>query len=91
MNTFCKNRSLPQNASWAVGCWGITGKIKNNKRPCILFGDLPNAGQHAVVVYGYNEYENSGYYTFVCHYGWNGYSNIHIYGGVYDSNLKYHP
>ena len=29
-------------------------EIKNNKRPCILFGDLPNAGQHAVVVYGYN-------------------------------------
>ncbi|MBD5080796.1 MAG: hypothetical protein HDT44_03410 [Ruminococcaceae bacterium] len=94
MNTFCKNNSLSQNASWTVGCLGIVNEIKNNKRPCILFGSLPYArGGHAVVVYGYNTYEHKNFYTFVCHYGWNkqGYTKVHIFGGLYGSNVKYHP
>jgi hypothetical protein len=53
---------------------------------------LDGAGNHAVVAYGYNEYENPGYYTYICHYGWNGsYSEVHVYGGtsVFGSNTKY--
>lgn len=44
-------------------CALVDNDFVNEGVQCILFGDLPNAGQHAVVVYGYNEYENSGYYT----------------------------
>ena len=94
MNTFCKNNSLSQNSSWSIGCLGIVSEIKNNKRPCILFGALPYArGGHAVVAYGYNTYEHRNFYTFVCHYGWNkqGYTKVHIFGGLYGSNVKYHP
>lgn len=91
LNKFCKKNALPQNANWAVGCTGITTQIRKYKRPCILFGNLPNAGNHAVVAYGYNTYENTWYDTFVCHYGYWGKSAIHIYGGIYGSNLRYCP
>ncbi len=94
MNVFCKNKSLPQKASWSVGCLGIAYEIRKNKRPCILFGSLPYARSgHAAVAYGYNTYEHRNYYTFVCHYGWQieGYHSVHIYGGLYGSNVKYHP
>lgn len=99
MNKYCKNHSLPEKAHWAVGVFNIDGEIKNDKRPCILFGNLSNhnAGNHAVVVYGYNTYENSGYNTYVCHYGWdskdgNTYSEVHVCGGtgsIFGSNTKY--
>lgn len=94
MNKFCANYSIPQKATWTVGCLGIPNEIKTNKRPCILFGLLPNADKHAVVVYGYNTYEHKNYYTFVCHYGWDNegknYSKIHIYGGLYVTNTQFH-
>lgn len=96
LNSFASDFGYPQVANWAVGCYGITTEIKNNKRPCILFGDLENAGNHAALAYGYNTYENSGYSTFVCHYGWNqsgnnSYSEVHVCGltSVYGTNTKY--
>ena len=78
INTFCIQEGLPASGSWHVGKEGMTNEISTYKRPIILFGNLSNAGNHAVVAYGYNEYENPGSITFICHYGWNnGYSNIH--------------
>lgn len=100
INTYCANNSLPEKANWAVGVFNVTSEIEN-KRPVILFGNLDNynAGNHAVVVYGYNEYENSGYYTYVCHYGWNStstndYTSVHVCGAtdsIFGSNTKYKP
>lgn len=91
INKFAKQEGYSQNAHWAVGVSNITNEISNNKRPCILFGNLADAGNHAAVVYGYNDTENSGYYTFVCHYGWNNYAEVHVYGGtsVFGSNTQY--
>lgn len=89
INNFAKSKGYPQKASNALSSVGITGEIKNNKRPCILFGNLKNAGNHAVVVYGYNNYEIAGFTTYVCHYGWNNYSNVHVSGDLYGSNVKY--
>lgn len=92
IDEFCSQQDLPEEAGWAAGVFGITTETKSNKRPCILFGNLDGAGNHAVVAYGYNEYENPGYYTYICHYGWNGsYSEVHVYGGtsVFGSNTKY--
>lgn len=92
IDEFCAQQSLPEEASWAVGVYGITTEISSNHRPCILFGNLSGAGNHAVVAYGYNTYENSGYYTYVCHYGWDGnYSEVHVYGGTstFGSNTRY--
>lgn len=87
INEFCYQQGLPEEAGWAIGGYGITTEISSNHRPSILFGNLDGAGNHAVVAYGYNEYENPGYYTFVCHYGWNevdgeSYSAVHVYGGI---------
>lgn len=100
MNTYCANNSLPEKASWAVGVYNVTSEI-DNKRPVILFGNLDNysAGNHAVVVYGYNTYENDGYYTFRCHFGWNSttnndYTDVHVSGAtgsIFGSNTKYKP
>lgn len=92
IDEFCSQQDLPEEASWAIGVYGITTEIATNKRPCILFGNLDGAGNHAVVAYGYNEYENPGYYTYICHYGWDGdYSEVHVYGGtsIFGSNTKY--
>lgn len=58
-----------------------------------------NAGNHAVVVYGFNTYENGDYTTYVCHYGWNkkgnnDYTAVHISsitGSIFGSNTKYNP
>lgn len=100
INTYCENHSLPKEANWAVGVFNVTSEI-DNKRPVILFGSLDNynAGNHAVVVYGYNEYENPGYYTYVCHFGWNSnstndYTSVHVCGAtgsIFGSNTKYKP
>lgn len=100
MNTYCKNNSLPEKANWAVGAFNVTSEI-DNQRPVILFGNLSNysAGNHAVVVYGYNTYENPGYYTFRCHFGWNStstndYTDVHVSGAtgsIFGSNTKYNP
>lgn len=92
INEFCSQQNILEEASWAIGVAGLNTEIKSNKRPCILFGNLDAAGNHAVVAYGYNDYENSGYNTMICHYGWNGnYSEIHVYGGtsIFGSNTKY--
>lgn len=101
INTYCENNSLPEEASWAVGVSGITSEIGTNKRPVILFGNLEehNGGNHAIVVYGYNSYENPGYYTFRCHFGWNSdsdndYTDVHVSGAsgsIFGSNTKYKP
>lgn len=76
-------------------------EIKNNGRPVILFGNLSpyGAGKNAVVAYGYNTYENNGYETYICHFGWdideqNDYTAVHISGAtgsVFGSNTKYQP
>lgn len=64
MNTFCKTDPFLKMQVRLLAAGELQVKSKTTKGlVCILFGDLPNAGQHAVVVYGYNEYENSGYYT----------------------------
>jgi hypothetical protein len=91
INEFGSDNSVPEDSHWALGVLNITNEVNNNHRPCILFGNLGNDGNHAVVVYGYNTYENSGYYTFVCHYGWNNYSEVHVYGGtsIFGSNTQY--
>ncbi|OCN00391.1 hypothetical protein A7X67_02050 [Clostridium sp. W14A] len=91
INTFCNQNSLSACSSWHAGTSGMINEISTYQRPIILFGNLANAGNHAVVAYGYNEYENPGFYTFVCHYGWDGYADIHIYGGdsVFGSNTQY--
>lgn len=96
LDSFCEGENITQAASWAVGVTGITTEIKTNKRPCILFGDISGAGNHAIIVYGYNSYENPTYYTFICHFGWNetntsSYEAVHVYGGtsVFGSNTKY--
>lgn len=100
MNAYCKQNSLPEEANWAVGVFNVSSEI-DNKRPVILFGSLDNfdAGNHAVVVYGYNTYENSGYETYRCHFGWNStstndYTDVHVCGAtgsVFGSNTKYKP
>lgn len=96
INEFCLQEGLPEEANWAVAGYGLTTEIGTNKRPCIIFGNLQGAGNHAVVAYGYNIYENPGYDTFVCHFGWNevgstSYSEVHIYAGysIYGANVKY--
>lgn len=94
INEFCDGLSLPKKASWAFGGFLLSEEIKNNHNPCIIFAALPESKGHAIVAYGYNTYENS-FPTFVCHYGWEGYSNVHvsasISGTTYGSNLKYNP
>lgn len=32
-----------------------------------------------------------GYSTYVCHYGYNNYSKIYIYSGLYGTDMKYRP
>lgn len=100
INTYCKNNLLPEEANWAVGVFNVASEI-DNKRPVILFGNLDNynAGNHAVVAYGYNVYENPGYYTYRCHFGWNStstndYTDVHVCGAtesIFGSNTKYKP
>lgn len=94
INDFCYFNSLPQSASWHVGTSGMINEMDSYKRPVILFGDLEGAGNHAVVAYGYNEYENPGDYTFICHFGWNGSSEVHICSlpdgsSIFGSNAQY--
>lgn len=100
MNTYCRNNSLPVEASWDIGINGVAGEIVL-ERPAILFGNISNysAGNHAVVVYGFNETENPGYFTYVCHFGWNStasndYTSVHISGAtgsVFGTNTQYAP
>ncbi|QAT51077.1 hypothetical protein EQM14_15590 [Caproiciproducens sp. NJN-50] len=94
INDFCYNNSLPQSASWHVGTSGMINEMNYYKRPVILFGNLEGAGNHAVVAYGYNEDENPGDYTFICHFGWNGSSEVHICSlpdgtSIFGSNAQY--
>ncbi|QNK39329.1 cysteine peptidase family C39 domain-containing protein [Caproicibacter fermentans] len=94
INDFCSYYSLPQCASWHVGTSGMINEMDSYKRPVILFGNLEGAGNHAVVAYGYNEYENPGDYTFICHFGWNGSSEVHICSfpdgtSIFGSNAQY--
>ena len=94
VDEFCSQNSLPGNATWALTNIGIQTEIGTNQRPCILFGNLENAGNHAVVVYGYNLYESPGYTTYICHFGWNNYSEVHLSmagTSVLGSNTKYSP
>lgn len=88
INTFCSQQGMPQDGSWYIGVIGAVSELQNNRRPVILFGNLQSAGNHAVVAYGVNAYENPGYYTFICHYGW---SDVHICGlnSVFGSNAEY--
>lgn len=78
-------------ASWHTVVSGVTNEIGNYRRPVILFGNFPSADNHAIVAYGYNHWENSGAFTFICHYGWDNYSNIHVYAGnsTFGSNTQY--
>lgn len=102
MNSFCRDYRLPEKASWSLGIIGVNEEIKTYKRPCILFGlfhDTSGAktGGHAIVVYGYNDYENPMFYTYICHLGWesdekNNYSEVHVSGAqkdIFGSNTKY--
>ncbi len=91
LNEFCSQQGLSEEASWAIGVVGMNAEIKTYKRPSILFGNLADVGNHAVVNYGYNDYENPGYNTMICHYGWANFSEVHVYGGtsIFASNTKY--
>lgn len=102
INKFCKEFGYPQNASWGIGVAGVPEEIKTYRRPCILFGLFRTDSEtkkypHAIVAYGCNTYENSYFYTFICHFGWesdqnSNYSEVHVSGaqnGIFGSNTKY--
>ena len=100
INSYASYVGIPQSATWATGVSGVTTEIGTYKRPCILFGDVPSFTSgfifHAVTAYGYNTYENEGYTTFVCHYGWNksssyDFSTVHIttLNCLFGTNAKY--
>ena len=96
INTYATQYNIPKKAGWDLLLTGVEGEININHQPCIIYGNLPGAGNHAAIVYGYNQYENPGYYTFVCHYGWNGtatsnQSQVHIcaLNSTWEANVKY--
>lgn len=95
INRFCAANGLKQLAVWAAGVYGVDTEIYSHKRPSILFGNLPNGNggktNHAVLVYGCNTYENTNLTTYVVHYGWNGYSEVHICStnSIFGTNTKY--
>ena len=95
INKFCAANNLKQLAVWAAGVYGVDTEIYSHKRPSILFGNLPNGNggktNHAVLVYGCNVYENTDLTTYVVHYGWNGYSEVHICSNnsIFGTNTKY--
>jgi|GEM_PF-5847605 len=99
INAFAADWSgVPANASWAVGSLGAFTEINTHHRPCILFGSLPDPRDnfnsylfHAVVAYGYNFYENPTLETWVCHYGWDNYEEVHIVNSMMGTNTKYAP
>lgn len=74
-------------SSWAVGNIGMFSEVRNNY-PVIVFGNLPTGnkkkGAHAVVAYG----ETKGGYL-ITHYGWSGYTDIVLNGGVIGSNARF--
>ncbi len=93
LNTFCRNTDIPAVADSVLGINGVVSEIRDYERPCILFGNMEDAGAHAIVAYGWNEYENPGWDTFICHYGWSGssWTEVHVYGGtsIYGTSLLY--
>ena len=95
IDEFCRDNGLPQRGSAALGISGVTSEIENNKRPCIIFGGFYSSfdpvGAHAVTAYGYNNFENEGWDTFIVHFGHNNRPEVHICGDdiLYGSNTKY--
>lgn len=91
MNTFCEANSFPEVAAWGVGVFDVTGEVDRG-RPSILFGTIvnPNAGAHAVTVYGYTFTggDMSGG-SYIAHYGWNDYSEVTIIAALFGSNTCY--
>ncbi|WP_415083057.1 hypothetical protein [Micropruina sp.] len=74
-------------SSWALSNIGMFSEVRNNY-PVIVFGNLPTGnkkkGAHAVVAYG----ETKGGYL-ITHYGWSGYTDIVLNGGVIGSNARF--
>lgn len=99
INEFAADHGIPQAASYALLGVGALQELDTYDRPCIMFGNIPNPNPnassvgiaHAVVLYGYNYYENEGHTTYIVHFGWNGYSEVHVNGldATWGSNAKY--
>ncbi len=91
INEYANIFNIPQEAEWAYFDWNLRDEIRIHQRPVILFGNMPNAGNHAVVAYGYKEGLDPRYYTIICHYGHKNKSKIYLYSGlvIFGSNTQY--
>jgi hypothetical protein len=83
-----KNQNVAASWSWVLGNIGMFSEVEKN-RPVIVFGSLPintngSWGAHAVVGYG----ETRGGWL-ITHYGWKGYTDIVLNGGLIGSNAKF--
>ncbi|MDR2381978.1 MAG: hypothetical protein LBE08_12590 [Bifidobacteriaceae bacterium] len=81
------NQGVAYAASWALGNIGMFSQVESGW-PVIVFGSLPvgnnKKGTHAVVGYGTTK---SGY--LITHYGWSGYTDIVLNGGIIGSNARF--
>lgn len=82
-----KKQKVGHVSSWALGMIGVWSELDNGY-PAIIFGNLPTGpkkkGPHAVVAYG----QTKGGFA-ITHYGWKGYTNVILNGGLIGSNSRF--
>ncbi|MFD2840656.1 cysteine peptidase [Populibacterium corticicola] len=82
-----KKQGVKHTSAWALGNIGMWNEL-NAGYPFILFGNIPTDGKkkgaHAVVAYGQTK---GG--QLITHYGWSGFTNVVLNGGLVGSNTKF--
>ena len=82
-----KKQGVNHVSSWGVGMLGVFDEVRSSW-PVLVFGVFPisskRKGGHAVVAYG----ETKGG-ALITHYGWAGYSDIILNGGLVGSNTRF--
>lgn len=88
---FCNKHGVAATSTYYIGSIEAATELYNN-RPVILFGLLPDVADggktaHAVTAYGIQD--GTLVSRFIVHYGWNGYEEVVLDGGLIASNTEF--